>query len=127
MDNTFCTAVVFNPFEVGADVVVESCTKYLSGKSDAVAGVAITRKGMSNKIADNLMYDALQEWRMSFGACASPFNAWAVTKGLETLHLRMSAVRSTAMEVPSLIACYAWVMPPWQCNSQVYGGGRVYL
>jgi methionine-gamma-lyase len=80
VDNTFLSPYLLRPLEHGADLVVHSATKYLSGHGDTVAGVVAGRKQLIDPI--RYEHDAL-------GAAPSPFNSWLVLRGVRTLPLRM--------------------------------------
>lgn len=87
-DNTFASPVNQRPREFGIDLVAHSATKYLGGHSDLVAGVVAGPKELVDRI-----------WEMSIvlGACASPFNAWLLLRGLRTLPLRVERQCATAL------------------------------
>ncbi len=89
VDNTFCSPMVQQPFQHGADIVVHSATKYLNGHSDMVGGVAIAG---NEELAEKLAF--LQN---SVGAIAGPFDAFLGLRGLKTLHLRMQAHCANAL------------------------------
>ena len=80
VDNTFLSPYLLRPLEHGADLVVHSATKYLSGHGDTVAGVVAGKKQLIDPI--RYEHDAL-------GAAPSPFNSWLVLRGVRTLPLRM--------------------------------------
>jgi methionine-gamma-lyase len=80
VDNTFLSPYLLRPLEHGADLVVHSATKYLSGHGDTVAGVVAGEKERIDPI--RYEHDAL-------GAAPSPFNSWLVLRGVRTLPLRM--------------------------------------
>lgn len=80
VDNTFISPYLFQPLDHGADLVVHSATKYLSGHGDTIAGVIAGRSELIGPL--RLKVDA-------FGGCLSPFNAWLVLRGVRTLDLRM--------------------------------------
>ncbi len=80
VDNTFATPILFRPLELGADLVIHSATKYLSGHNDVVAGVAA---GPANYV--NLLWG----WRRILGSQPGAFEAYLVLRGLRTLHLRV--------------------------------------
>ena len=82
VDGTFATPVVQRPLELGADYVLHSLTKYMGGHSD-VQGGAIAYKG------DASVRDELAEKRRLTGGVLSPFNAWLISRGLQTLYCRM--------------------------------------
>lgn len=81
VDNTYATPVFCNPLDYGADIVVHSCSKYINGHSDVVAGVVM---------ADAETISELQHWERSvFGAIVDPHQAWLILRGMRTLTLRM--------------------------------------
>ena len=81
VDNTYATPVFCNPLEFGADIVVHSCSKYINGHSDIVAGVVMS---------DRETIEELRHWeRGTFGAIVDPHQAWLILRGMRTLTLRM--------------------------------------
>lgn len=81
VDNTYATPVYCNPLEFGADVVVHSCSKYINGHSDIIAGAVM---------ADKKTIEELRMWeRAAFGAVVDPHQAWLVLRGMRTLTIRM--------------------------------------
>ncbi|MGR9099928.1 MAG: O-succinylhomoserine sulfhydrylase [Gammaproteobacteria bacterium] len=93
VDNVFCTPVLQKPFELGADVVVHSATKYLDGQGRCVGGAVIA----SEELIESAIYPVLR----TGGASMSPFNAWVFSAGLETLAVRMKAHCENAFELAS--------------------------
>lgn len=89
VDNTFATPYFQRPLELGADVVVHSATKYISGHGDAVAGAAIAKDA---DYITNLKFGYMCE----LGGVLSPFNAWLLLRGLKTLELRMQKHEANA-------------------------------
>ena len=89
VDNCFCTPALQRPIELGADLVVHSGTKYLDGQGRVIAGALCA----SAKIVDENFVPVMR----SAGMCLSPFNAWVVLKGLETLAIRMEAQSARAL------------------------------
>ncbi len=81
-DNTFATPILQRPLEHGFDIVVHSATKYLSGHSDIIGGIAVV--GNNPEIAERLSF--LQN---AIGAIASPFDSFLALRGLKTLAIRM--------------------------------------
>lgn len=81
VDNTFATPLLCRPLEHGADIVVHSMTKYLSGHADVLGGIAV--------FASSELYHRLWHYAISLGATLDPFAAWLTLRGLQTLHLRM--------------------------------------
>lgn len=83
VDNCFCTPVLQQPLELGADIVVHSATKYIDGHGRCVGGAVIA----GEEIIEKHIYPYLR----TGGAALSPFNAWVFLSGLETLAVRMKA------------------------------------
>jgi cystathionine beta-lyase/cystathionine gamma-synthase len=81
VDNTFATPYFQRPFEMGADVVYHSTTKYLNGHSDMIGGIAI--------VNDDSLAQRLQFIQNAAGAVPGPFDSWLALRGTKTLHLRM--------------------------------------
>lgn len=90
VDNCFCTPALQKPLSQGADVVIHSATKYLDGQGRVLGGAVCGAKG--------LMEEVLKFLRTA-GPCISPFNAWVILKGLETLRVRMEAQSAAALEL----------------------------
>jgi cystathionine gamma-synthase len=91
VDNTFATPVNQRPLELGADAVVHSVTKYLSGHSDTVGGAVIVK--------DPAVHEQVRFIQNSVGAVPGPFDCFLVHRGLRTLHLRMAAHAASAEAV----------------------------
>ena len=92
VDNTFASPYLFNPLAHGADYVIHSATKYLSGHGDVLAGVVAT--SVANK-------DKLFELNKLIGSVLGPFEAWLALRGLKTLPLRMRQQCQNALQVAS--------------------------
>lgn len=90
VDNCFCTPALQRPLELGADVVVHSATKYLDGQGRVLGGAVAGRKAVVEEVFKFLR---------TAGPCISPFNAWVILKGLETLRLRMEAQSAAALKL----------------------------
>ncbi len=80
VDNTFASPYLCRPMELGADLVVESCTKWLGGHSDVLAGVVV---------GSRTLIDAVRAAATDTGGIVAPFSAFLVLRGIETLHVRM--------------------------------------
>ncbi len=91
VDNTFATPLLQRPLELGADIVVHSGTKFLSGHSDVLIGVAVTR--------DDELAAAIYEERVHAGGIVGPMEAFLALRGLRTLHLRIERACSNAAEL----------------------------
>ncbi len=91
IDNVFATPILQHPFELGVDIVVYSGTKHIDGQGRALGGAIIS---------DNEFYDKLlKPFMRHTGASMSPFNAWIMLKGLETLKLRVEAQSDNALKI----------------------------
>jgi O-succinylhomoserine sulfhydrylase len=91
VDNCFCTPALQRPIEHGADVVIHSATKYLDGQGRVLGGAVLGRQ--------DVIRAPLTSFLRSAGPVLSPFNAWVILKGLETLRLRMDAHCRAAHEI----------------------------
>jgi O-succinylhomoserine sulfhydrylase len=91
VDNCFCTPALQRPIEYGADLVIHSGTKYLDGQGRVIAGALCGSEVLVNEKFVPVMRSA--------GMSLSPFNAWVVLKGLETLSIRMEAQSRRALEL----------------------------
>jgi O-succinylhomoserine sulfhydrylase len=91
VDNCFCTPALQRPLEHGADIIVHSATKYLDGQGRVLGGAVLGRK--------EVIEAPMTSFLRSAGPTLSPFNAWVILKGLETLKLRMQAHSKSALEV----------------------------
>ena len=89
VDNCFATPILQRPLEMGADLVVHSGTKYLDGQGRVMAGALCGSKSLIEDVFGPVMRSA--------GMTLSPFNAWVVLKGLETLGIRMKAQSEQAL------------------------------
>ena len=96
VDNTFNTPIVARPLEMGATVVVHSATKYLSGHSDLLMGVAVAR--------DAALVERLVSYRSLQGAVPGTVEAWLALRGLRTLHLRMERAQASAAVLADRLA-----------------------
>ncbi|WP_075219737.1 trans-sulfuration enzyme family protein [Acuticoccus yangtzensis] len=83
VDSTTATPILTRPLEHGADIVMHSATKGLNGHSDVLAGVLVVGEG------DRTLYDAALDIRAKEGCVLSPFDAWLLTRGMRTLHVRV--------------------------------------
>lgn len=91
VDNCFCTPALQRPLALGADLVIHSATKYLDGQGRVIAGAVAGSKA--------LVGAPMTAFLRTAGPTLSPFNAWVVLKGLETLELRMLAQSAAALEL----------------------------
>jgi len=91
VDNCFCTPVLQQPFQLGADLVIHSATKYLDGQGRVLGGAVLGPRGP--------VMDGVFGFLRTAGPSLSPFNAWVLLKGLETLRIRMEAQSQAALQL----------------------------
>lgn len=96
VDNTFASPMLCRPIEHGADIVVHSTTKYLSGHTDVVGGLAV--------FADEELHRKVWHFAIELGASADPFAAWLTLRGMQTLALRMERHCSNARLLATRLA-----------------------
>ncbi|HZV55178.1 MAG TPA: O-succinylhomoserine sulfhydrylase, partial [Rhodocyclaceae bacterium] len=90
VDNCFCTPILQRPLQLGADLVIHSATKYLDGQGRVLGGAVCGPKVLTEEVFKFLR---------TAGPTLSPFNAWVILKGLETLKIRMQAQSASALEL----------------------------
>jgi cystathionine beta-lyase/cystathionine gamma-synthase len=95
VDNTFATPCFQQPFELGADIVVHSVTKYLAGHSDTVQGAALAK--------DAAVFEPIKFLQNATGAVPSPFDCWLTMRGLKTLELRMQRHEQNATAIANAL------------------------
>ncbi len=128
VDNVFATPYLQRPLELGADVVVYSTTKHMDGQGRTLGGAIL---GPSEYISG-----PVQELMRHTGPSMSPFTAWTVVKGLETMSLRMTRMQESALRLATWLEAHpqiAWVRYPFLpshpqyelATSQMSGGGTV--
>lgn len=88
VDNCFCTPILQQPLALGADLVVHSATKYLDGQGRVLGGAVCGSK---------VLTDEVFKFLRTAGPSLSPFNAWVILKGMETLKIRMLAQSANAL------------------------------
>ncbi len=98
LDNAFATPILQRPLEFGADVVVHSATKYIDGQGRTLGGAVLGSK--------EFIVDKLQPIIRNTGPSLSPFNAWVLVKGLETLGLRVERHCANARRVAAALAAH---------------------
>ncbi|MCL2891863.1 cystathionine gamma-synthase [Brenneria tiliae] len=91
VDNTFLSPALQQPLALGADLVVHSCTKYLNGHSDVVAGAVIAR--------DQETATELAWWANNIGVTGGAFDSYLLLRGLRTLSPRMAAAQKNALQL----------------------------
>ena len=107
VDSTFATPVFLRPLEFGADIVMHSTTKYLSGHNQIIGGVLATNR--------QDIFDQMKYIQKTIGAVSSPFDCWLNLSGLKTLHLRMKRHEESALHIARFLENHhkvAWVLYP---------------
>ena len=94
VDNTYLSPYLLRPIDYGADLILDSATKYLSGHGDAVGGILCGSKEHIAKARTTMS---------SFGQCISPFNAWLILRGIRTLPLRMERHSKNALALANML------------------------
>ena len=128
VDNVFATPLLQKPIELGADVVVYSLTKHSDGQGRVLGGAVLGREKWVN--------DVLQPYIRNTGPSLSPFNAWVLLKGLETLALRVEAAQRSAESLAAWLAHQPAVVRVWYptlpdfpqralAAAQMQGGGTL--
>ncbi|MBF0502627.1 MAG: PLP-dependent transferase [Candidatus Riflebacteria bacterium] len=119
VDNTFCSPMLQRPFELGADIVLHSMTKFLNGHSDVVAGMLIVR--------DQALYAQLKGVLVQMGGTIDPHQAWLVLRGVKTLAMRVRQAQETSMKLAVDLGKHpaiAWVKYPGLPSHPQYDLGR---
>ncbi len=155
VDNTLASPFLCRPFDHGADVVVHSCTKFIGGHGTSIGGIIVEQGDFpwdSGKFPEMTepdpsyhglkFFETFQGLKMVFllkartqglrdlGPCLSPFNAFLLLQGLETLHLRMERHTSNAIAVARFLESHpkvSWVNYPGLESHPSYALGRKYL
>ena len=96
VDNVFATPLLQKPLELGADVVIYSCTKHIDGQGRVLGGAVLGTK--------KFIEETLLPFIRNTGPAISPFNAWVLLKGLETLELRVRAASASAEAIADFLA-----------------------
>lgn len=92
VDNCFCSPALQRPLDLGADLVIHSATKYLEGQGRVLGGAVLGRRDL---VMDQGVFGFLR----TAGPSLSPFNAWVILKGMETLKIRMDAHSANALQI----------------------------
>ncbi len=95
VDNTICTPALMRPIEMGADIVIHSATKYISGNATSLSGVIVGRK----EFIDHVRHFGYR----NMGPSISPFNAWLCLLGLDSLSLRMKKHSDNALAIAKFL------------------------
>ena len=108
VDNTFASPYFQRPLELGADIVVQSTTKYIAGHSDVIGGAVL--------LNDASIYEELRFFQNTIGAIPGPQDVWLTLRGVKTLAVRMRQHEANAFAVARFLQDHPWV-------SQVYFPG----
>jgi O-succinylhomoserine sulfhydrylase len=114
VDNCFATPAVQQPITLGADLVIHSATKFIDGQGRVLGGVVVGRKELIQP-----MYLFVR----NTGPSMSPFNAWILTKSLETLFLRMERHADSALKISKALTGHpeiSWVKYPFLSSHPQY-------
>ena len=103
VDNTYLSPVLFRPIEHGADIVIHSATKYLSGHNDVLAGLIVAKDSEATKVNGQNLSERLFYFQNCAGAVLSPFDSYLAVRGLKTLALRMERHQSNATELAKFL------------------------
>nr|MBC8423137.1 PLP-dependent transferase [bacterium] len=107
VDNTFSSPLLQRPFELGADVVVHSMTKFINGHTDVVAGMVVAK--------DPELFARLRKVHRNLGGTMDPHQAWLVLRGVRTLALRMEKAQANSMVLAAYLEAHpkvTWVRYP---------------
>lgn len=105
VDNVFATPLLQQPLTMGADVVIYSCTKHIDGQGRVLGGAILSNRKWIN--------DTLQPFIRNTGPALSPFNAWLLLKGMETLALRVEAGCRAAEAIAEFLADQPGITRVW--------------
>jgi len=107
VDNCFATPLLQRPLDFGADVSIHSATKYIDGQGRTLGGIIL---------GSNELIDKIRAFARHTGPALSPFNAWTLSKSLETLDVRMERHCKNALEIAKRLeehSAVAWVKYPF--------------
>ncbi|MWP61369.1 cystathionine gamma-synthase [Gilliamella sp. Pas-s25] len=98
VDNTFMTPILQKPLELGADIVTHSCTKFLNGHSDLLAGILVFK---DQQLATDVLW-----WANNIGTLTSSFDSYLLLRGLRTLAARVNLQQDNAQKVVAFLASH---------------------
>jgi cystathionine gamma-synthase len=101
VDNTWATPLLTRPLEFGADIVMHSVTKYLSGHSDVLGGALVFKS--AGQPGDGGLYDRAHHLQQECGAVPSPFECWLTARGLQTFPYRVRAQSESAQKIAEFL------------------------
>ena len=127
VDNCFATPVLQRPIDLGADISIHSTTKYMDGQGRTLGGLILANKEIIAKI---------ESFARHTGPALSPFNAWIISKSIETLYLRVNHMSNSALEIAQRLEGHPAINfvkypfleshPNYEvAKSQMFGGGGI--
>jgi len=117
VDNTFATPLFQQPFQLGADLVIHSVTKYLGGHSDLIQGAVLAR--------DPGVFEPVKFLQNATGAVPSPFDCWLTLRGLKTLELRMQRHEENARQIAAALEAHPLVRRVYYPGLQSHPGHEI--
>jgi O-succinylhomoserine sulfhydrylase len=114
VDNVFATPVLQKPLQLGADIVVYSATKHIDGQGRCLGGVILG--------SQDFVVNELTPFLRHTGPALSPFNAWVMLKGLETLELRVARMVDSAVRIAEALAGHPGLAAPTNVPALLYPG-----
>jgi methionine-gamma-lyase len=109
-DNTFASPAVIRPLEWGVDLVIESATKFIGGHNDAIGGtISMRSELLPSDFLEQIRWNTMVKW----GSPLSPFNAWLLLRGIQTLHVRVERQCDTAMKLARFFEGHEKVRRVW--------------
>jgi cystathionine beta-lyase/cystathionine gamma-synthase len=117
VDNTFATPVFQQPFQLGADIVVHSVTKYLAGHSDLIQGAVVVK--------DAGVFAPIKFLQNATGAVPSPFDCWLTLRGLKTLELRVQRHADNARAIADALSTHPLVRRVYYPGLETHPGHAI--
>lgn len=127
VDNCFATPILQRPLDFGAHISIHSTTKFMDGQGRTLGGLILANKEIISKI---------EAFARHTGPALSPFNAWVISKSIETLHIRVERMTENALKIAKKLENHpkvAWVKYPFlpthphykTAKKQMFGGGAI--
>ncbi len=127
VDNCFATPILQRPIDLGAHISIHSTTKFMDGQGRTLGGLILANKEIITKI---------EAFARHTGPALSPFNAWVISKSIETLHIRVERMTENALKIAKKLEKHpkvAWVKYPFlpshphykTAKKQMFGGGAI--
>jgi O-succinylhomoserine sulfhydrylase len=127
VDNCFATPILQRPIDLGAHISIHSTTKFMDGQGRTLGGLILANKDIITKF---------EAFARHTGPALSPFNAWVISKSIETLHIRVERMTENALKIAKKLEKHpkvAWVKYPFlpshphykTAKKQMFGGGAI--